>query len=155
MATETTVRPSNSPDATSEARAAFLASLKSVGSNLDSDLRSRATNLHENAAILQKQEDELKRTTKQLFKQGNELEKLSDQGHQGLKEVGDLQNWAEMMERDLLVVEETLRLAEEEDLRNGRMKSHQDGPQRKRIEFGEDIMATNAPSFLSMLMSLR
>ncbi|KMU77770.1 hypothetical protein CISG_01526 [Coccidioides immitis RMSCC 3703] len=133
MAADSTTHPPHSPDPTSEARTAFLASLKSVGSNLDADLRSRATTLHENASIIQKQEAELKRTTKQLAKQGNELEKLADQGRQGLKEVGDLQNWAELLERDLLIVEETLRLADEEDMKNGKMPAQQDGPQPSRL----------------------
>ncbi|EEP81647.1 hypothetical protein UREG_06512 [Uncinocarpus reesii 1704] len=138
------VDPSPSPDPTAEARTAFLASLKSVGSNLDTDLRARASTLHENAAIIQKQEAELKRTTDQLAKQGNELEKLADQGQQGLKEVGDLQNWAEMMERDLLIVEESLRLADEEDLKNGKMKPQQEGRQRKKRK--------NRPKYIQNLL---
>ena len=32
-----------------------------------------------------------------------------------LKEVGDVQNWAEMLERDMLVLEETMEIAEEEE----------------------------------------
>ncbi|PGH18342.1 hypothetical protein AJ80_04520 [Polytolypa hystricis UAMH7299] len=105
---------------TAEARAAFTASLQSVGANLDTDLRARATNLHENSTAIAKQEDELKRTTKGLAKQSNELEKLANQGRDGLKEIGDIQNWAELIERDLLIVEETLKLAEEEDRKNGK-----------------------------------
>lgn len=105
---------------TAEARAAFTASLTSVGTNLDADLRARATTLHENNAVLQKQEAELQKTTESVAQQSRELEKLADQGRQGLKEVGDLQNFAEMLERDLLVIEETLRLAEEEDRKQGR-----------------------------------
>lgn len=105
---------------TAEARAAFTASLTSVGTNLDADLRARATTLHDNNAVLQKQEAELQKTTESVAQQSKELEKLADQGRQGLKEVGDLQNFAEMMERDLLVIEETLRLAEEEDRKQGR-----------------------------------
>src|SRR5215471_10931470 len=92
---------------TEEARAAFTASLTSVGSNLDADMRARAANLHENAVSLTKQEEELRKNTQSLAKQGEELQKLADQGRQGLKEVGDLQNWAELIERDLLIVEET------------------------------------------------
>ena len=30
-----------------------------------------------------------------------------------LKELGDIQNWAEVLERDLLVVEEAVRMGEE------------------------------------------
>ena len=38
-----------------------------------------------------------------------------------MNEVGDIQNWAEMIERDLLVLEETVRLVDDgkaEDRRN-------------------------------------
>ena len=119
--------PSPHDHQTAEARAAFTASLTSVGTNLDADLRARATTLHENNAVLQKQEEELQKTTESVAQQSKELEKLADEGRQGLKEVGDLQNFAEMMERDLLVIEETLRLAEEEDRKQGRP----DKPQSK------------------------
>ena len=36
-----------------------------------------------------------------------------------LKEVGDVQNWAEVMERELLVLEETVRIVEEEKKASG------------------------------------
>lgn len=112
-------QPSQTQD-TAEAHAAFTASLRSVGSNLDADLRSRAANLHENAAALTKQEGDFKKQTQTLAKQNDQLQKLADQGREGLKAVGDLQNWAELIERDLLIVEETLKLAEEEDKKSGR-----------------------------------
>ncbi|KLJ11272.1 DNA mismatch repair protein PMS2 [Blastomyces silverae] len=106
---------------TTEAKAAFTASLTSVGTNLDTDLRQRAQALHDNEGAIKNQEEKLKKTTRDLAKQSKELEKLADMGRKGLNEVGDLQNWAELIERDLLITEETLRLAEEEDERNGRM----------------------------------
>jgi DNA anti-recombination protein RmuC len=112
---------------TAEARTAFVASLTSVGTNLDADMRARAATLHENNASLAKQEDDLKKTTQSLAKQTTELEKMAEQASQSLKEVGDLQNFAEMMERDLLILEETLDLAEEEDRKQGRV----DKPQSK------------------------
>lgn len=133
MASDAAVNVPVASDSTSEARTAFLESLKSVGSNLDADLRSRATTLHDNASIIQKQEDELKETTNKISQDANELEKLVDYGSQALKEVGDLQNWAELMERDLLIVEETLRLAEEEDMRNGHLMAQQDKPRPKGL----------------------
>jgi ABC-type transporter Mla subunit MlaD len=90
-------------------------------------MRARAATLHENNAVLTKQEDDLKKTTQSLAKQTTELEKMAEQASQSLKEVGDLQNFAEMMERDLLILEETLDLAEEEDRKQGRV----DKPQSK------------------------
>ncbi|KAI9729396.1 MAG: hypothetical protein M1834_006920 [Cirrosporium novae-zelandiae] len=98
-----------------EAKAAFEATLHSVGANLDSDLRSRATILSANSAAISKQEDQLARNTAALEKKSNEYQKIADQSRQKLKEIGDIQNWAEMIERDLLVVEETLRQTEEEE----------------------------------------
>lgn len=99
---------------TAEARAAFTASLNSVGSNLDTELQARAKNLHANAAALSKQEASVEKQTKELAKQNDQMQKLVNQTADGLKDFGDLQNWAEMMERDLLILEETLRLVEDE-----------------------------------------
>ena len=95
-----------------EARAAVTASLNAVGSSLDGDLKNRAKDLHTNAAVISKQEKELVKQTGALSKQSAQWQKLVDSNTKRLNEIGDLQNWAEMIERDLLVVEETLRLAE-------------------------------------------
>lgn len=95
-----------------EARAAITASLQSVGASYDAGLQGRAADLHANAAAISKQEKELARHTAELAKQSAQWQKLAESSTKKLNEVGDLQNWAEMLERDLLVVEETLRLAE-------------------------------------------
>ena len=39
--------------------------------------------------------------------------KVADEAAGKLKELGDIQNWAEVLERDLLVLEETVRMGEE------------------------------------------
>lgn len=97
-----------------EARAAFTASLSSVGSSLDADLRSRAANLHSNSTALSKQEADLAKETANLAKQTAQWQKVADTSSEKLKEIGDVQNWAEMIERDLLVVEETLKMVEKD-----------------------------------------
>ncbi|GIJ98382.1 hypothetical protein Aspvir_000499 [Aspergillus viridinutans] len=107
--------PTSSPtpsQRTLEAKAAFTASLRSAGANYDAELRDRARTLHENAAALDKQETELRRTTAELGRQNEQWEKVADTAREGLKEIGDVQNWAELIERDLLVVEEMLREVE-------------------------------------------
>lgn len=100
---------------TAEARAAFTASLSSVGSSLDADLRSRASILHSNSAALAKQEADLAKETAALTKQTAQWQKMADNSQQKLKEIGDVQNWAEMIERDLLVIEETMKMVEDDD----------------------------------------
>jgi uncharacterized coiled-coil DUF342 family protein len=53
--------------------------------------------------------------TQKLSRQAQELEKTLDQSVDQLKEIGDLQNWAEVVFRDISVIEETLRMVEEEE----------------------------------------
>ncbi|KAH8811589.1 hypothetical protein F5884DRAFT_281767 [Xylogone sp. PMI_703] len=96
-----------------EARAALEASMNNIGSSLDANLRSRAQNLHANAAVLDKQQKDLVKATDGLKKETEKLRKLASEGSRKVKELGDVQNWAEMLERDFLVLEETLRLVEE------------------------------------------
>jgi predicted nucleic acid-binding Zn-ribbon protein len=58
--------------------------------------------------------------TQKLSRQAQELEKTLDQSVDQLKEMGDLQNWAEVVFRDISVIEETLRMVEEEEAANSR-----------------------------------
>ncbi|MCJ1232674.1 hypothetical protein MMC14_000627 [Varicellaria rhodocarpa] len=99
---------------TVEARAAFTASLNSVGSQLDSELQSRVKDIHANSAVIAKQETEVAKQTALLAKQSARYQQIADESREKLKEIGDVQNWAELIERDLLVLEETMRIVEEE-----------------------------------------
>ncbi|RDW90318.1 uncharacterized protein DSM5745_02093 [Aspergillus mulundensis] len=97
------------------ATSAFTASLHSLGANYTSALVDRAQNLHSNSAALQKQEAQLAKHTEALRKQNDTWEKVADEGRNALKEIGDVQNWAELLERDLLVIEEVVGALESED----------------------------------------
>ena len=110
--TSSTAVASESSRAQAEARAAVLASLNSAGSSYDNQLQRRATDLHASTAVIAKQEAEMKKQTAALAKESAKWQKELDKTQKGMKEFGDLQNFAEMMERDFLVLEETLRLAE-------------------------------------------
>ena len=105
---------------TSEARTAILASLSSIGTTVDTEMRHRIADLHSNSAAISKQEKDLAKQTAALGKDIKEWEKVLRKGEKGVKETGDIQNWAEMLERDLLVLEETVRLVDEEGLGGGR-----------------------------------
>ncbi|KAM0330719.1 hypothetical protein ACHAQA_003671 [Verticillium albo-atrum] len=90
-----------------EARAAVVAS---IGNILDSELQTRATSLHENAAAINRQERDVAKATDGLRRENDKLAKWSGDAAQRVKELGNVQNWAEVLERDFLVLEETMRL---------------------------------------------
>ncbi|KAJ5755485.1 hypothetical protein N7533_005028 [Penicillium manginii] len=91
-----------------EALAAFTATLHSVGTNLEAPLLDRASTISSNAIALQRQETELAASTARLARQNAQWAGLADETRDGLKEIGDVQNWAEMIERDLLVLEDMM-----------------------------------------------
>lgn len=97
---------------TAEARTAFLASLQSVGSTADAGLQGRATDINSNSAAIAKQEQQLKDSTAALAKETAKYQKLTDETRTKLKEIGDVQNFAEVIEREMMVLEETLRIIE-------------------------------------------
>ncbi|KAI1298673.1 hypothetical protein F5Y03DRAFT_398043 [Xylaria venustula] len=90
-----------------EARAALIASMSNM---LDSELQSRASVLHSNAAVLSRQEQDVARATEALRKENDKLAKVAKDAGRKIKELGNVQNWAEVLERDFLVLEETMRL---------------------------------------------
>ncbi|KAI8192597.1 hypothetical protein K4K51_000081 [Colletotrichum sp. SAR 10_75] len=90
----------------SEARAAVVAS---IGNMLDGELQTRARILHSNAAALDKQERDVVKATDALRKENDKLAKFTVDAARRVKELGNVQNWAEVLERDFLVLEETFR----------------------------------------------
>ena len=103
------------PQQTAEARAAFLASLNSTGSTVSAALQTRAQDIHSNTAAITDQEKQVKIATEALGKESKKYEKVVEDGAKKLKELGDVQNWAEMLERDLLMLEETMSIVDEEE----------------------------------------
>jgi hypothetical protein len=108
-----------SPRAQREARAAVLASLESAGSAYAEEVQDRATDIHSQSKTIQNQERDLTKNTKALAKENKLLQREADRGLKAIKELGDAENWADVLERDFLVLEETMRLVDEEKLRRG------------------------------------
>lgn len=102
-----------------EARSAVVASISNL---LDSELQTRATVLHSNAAALEKQERDVVRATDALRRENDKLAKFSAEGARRVKELGNVQYWAEVLEREFLVLEETMRL-----VRRGSQASSESG----------------------------
>ncbi|KAK3392494.1 hypothetical protein B0T20DRAFT_509926 [Sordaria brevicollis] len=93
---------------TSQARTAVIASISNL---LDRELSGRASLLHQNHSAILKQEQQMTKAVDAFKKDNDKLEKLAREGTKRLKEVGDVQNWAEVLERGFLRVEETIRRA--------------------------------------------
>jgi len=89
--------------------------LHQLGSTVDLELRDRITTIHGNAAALDNQSKTLRNKTAQLSKTTKQWGGMADSARGKLKEIGDIQNWAEMIEHDLLLIEETLRIVHEDD----------------------------------------
>lgn len=98
---------------------------KSTSALVSATLREHTTPLTQRTdAIVSASQsiDAQKRTlvqdTQKLSRQAEELEKTIGQSVDQLKEMGDLQNWAEVVFRDISVLEETLRMVEEQEAAN-------------------------------------
>ncbi|KAF4123644.1 biogenesis of lysosome-related organelles complex 1 subunit 1 [Geosmithia morbida] len=92
----------------SSARSAVVASL---GNMVDRELQSRAAILHDNTRALDRQERDVVAATAGLQRQRERLAREADAAARSLKEVGHVQNWAEVLEREFLVIEDTVRRA--------------------------------------------
>lgn len=99
-----------------QARTALVAS---IGNALDTELQTRASLLHANQAAIEKQERDVERALRELRKEDDKLMKVLNDGSRKVKELGDVQNWAERLERDFLVLEETMRLVDRGQRRRG------------------------------------
>ncbi|KAK7429223.1 hypothetical protein QQZ08_004233 [Neonectria magnoliae] len=91
-----------------EARAAVVATMENM---MDSELQWRASTLHANSAVLGRQAADVQRATDGLRREREKLAREADVAARRVKELGNVQNWAEVLERDFLVLEETVRLA--------------------------------------------
>ena len=107
--------PASSAQRTKEAKDAFTASLNSVGASIDAELQARAKNIHSNAKALTKQEDYLRKETKSLAKDNDTFQKLLDKTRKDIKGLDGIEDIMANLDSDLAMIEETLRLAEEED----------------------------------------
>ncbi|MCJ1231570.1 hypothetical protein MMC12_008247 [Toensbergia leucococca] len=101
----TTPKPSNP---TPTAHAAFTKTLQTLGPTHTHPLTTRATQIHQNAAPLTAQQTVLATSSSALAKQNEKLSKEAHGAREVLKEVGDVQNWAEVLEREFLVLEACL-----------------------------------------------
>ncbi|KAF8419449.1 GCN5-like protein 1-domain-containing protein [Tirmania nivea] len=100
---------------TEESRKQLHTSLTTLGSQIDADLRDRITTIHQNAQSLETQTRTLKNRTAALSKTTRQWSGMAESARSKLKEIGDIQNWAEMIEHELLVMEEAMNIVYDEE----------------------------------------
>ncbi|KAF8472075.1 GCN5-like 1 [Kalaharituber pfeilii] len=98
-----------------ESRKHLHTTLHNLGSQIDTDLRDRITTIHQNAQSLETQTRTLKNRTAALSKTTRQWSAMTEGARSRLKEIGDIQNWAEMIEHELLVMEETMNIVCDEE----------------------------------------
>ena len=104
--------PPPNPQRTSEARTAFTTHLTGISNSHLKPLSNLSPDIRPNSTSISKQEADLQKNTTKLAQERQKQEKALDDAAKGLKELGDVQNWTEVLERDLRVIEETLERGE-------------------------------------------
>jgi hypothetical protein len=112
--------------------------MTNIGNQHFSALQSRAQNLHANTAQLDKQQKDVIKATEGLKKETEKLRKWADEGQRMVKELGNVQNWAEMLERDFLVLTETIRLANGGGSHSGSGSGSSSEWETDESEFGDE-----------------
>ncbi|KAK4179466.1 hypothetical protein QBC36DRAFT_322495 [Triangularia setosa] len=125
-----------------EARTALLATLSN---HFDREITPRAQLLHQNNAAINKQQNDLVRATAGLKKENDKLAKMVDGYSKKVKEVGNVQNWAEMLEREFLILEDTLRRVKEGDDTESEWSGSYSGSGWSGSEDGDDGEDTTRP----------
>jgi hypothetical protein len=77
--------------------------MNAIGQHATQELQGRAKDLHGNVKGIEEQEKGLEAGVKGLRKERERLEKVVAEGGRVVKELGNVQNWAEVLERDFLV----------------------------------------------------
>ncbi|EPE07714.1 hypothetical protein F503_00436 [Ophiostoma piceae UAMH 11346] len=105
-----TLPSANAQTQIAEARRALDASIANL---LDTQLQDRAVLMHGNMRAISEQQRDLGKAVTGLRKANDGLSQLVDDVTMPLKEMGNMQNWAEMQYRGMLTLGETLRLVRE------------------------------------------
>ena len=77
------------------------------------ELRERLGTILENASSIEKQSLLMQQKANQVEKSAKEWENLLHVTSKKLRHFGDLQNWAEQIERDMHLIERTLQIVHE------------------------------------------
>ena len=104
---------------TAEARAAFEASLKSAGADLDKDFQSQARGIHANAKRLDEQDKKVQIGTKSLSKEADALDKFLAKQKKTMPSADGLEADIAKVEADLDMLDGLLDDMDADELETG------------------------------------
>lgn len=114
---ESWIGQSEKYDIAERASARFAAELVLGPRAVDAKLREKISQVHEAERLIGVQREKLSKLNRGLDKDVRAWEATSSNALSKLREAGDLQNWAEIIDGELRVIEETVRIR---DSRRGR-----------------------------------
>ncbi|KAK9455759.1 hypothetical protein V1511DRAFT_510624 [Dipodascopsis uninucleata] len=101
---------------TADMKKHFYRELQTITRGIDKDLRQRISSVHTNAKHISVQSRNIRSLTYSLVKETRKWEEIAGRATMTLKEAGDVQNWAEILEVEISALEETIRLIEDKSL---------------------------------------
>ena len=118
---------------TAEARAAFEASLKSAGADLDKDFQSQAKGIHANAKRLDEQDKKVQTGTKSLSKEADALDKFLAKQKKNMPSADGLEADIAKVEADLDMLDGLLDDMDADEIETGNVvtgaEEHPEGGQ--------------------------
>ena len=76
-------------------------------------MQARAKDIHSSSAAIAKQEADIAKQIDLLAQQTAQYQQIAGDSRGKLKEIGDVQIWAEILEPNFMVLEETITIADE------------------------------------------
>ncbi|KAK9463934.1 uncharacterized protein V1516DRAFT_669075 [Lipomyces oligophaga] len=106
--------PLRIPKLPADLRRQFYRDLQGLTQYVDNDLRTRISSIHSSAETISTQSKQVRIQTALLTKETTRWNETADKATTILKEAGDIQNWAEILEVELSALEETMRIVYED-----------------------------------------
>lgn len=99
-----------------DAHANLVTTLKTAPEALEKPLLQSITLIHANHRNITNQAQHLEESTEQLSKLNKQLQTVANGGEARLRETGDVQNWAEMVDANIRRVEKTIQIRRQNQL---------------------------------------
>ncbi|KAG5360243.1 hypothetical protein CJU89_3304 [Yarrowia sp. B02] len=99
-----------------DASANLVNTLKTAPEALEKPLHESITLIHANHKNITNQAQKLDESTEQLAKLNKQLQTVANGGDAKLRETGDVQNWAEMVDANIRRLEKTIQIRKQNQL---------------------------------------